>query len=75
MNSEDIIEMAYLLEPKERLHVAESILKSLGPPDPEVEAAWIVEIERRMEGLRNGTVELIPGEEVFAQIRERFGYE
>ncbi len=35
----------------------------------------MVEIERRMEEVRNGTVELIPGEEVFARIRERFGYE
>lgn len=72
MNAEDIIEMAYLLSPDERLHVAESILKSLGPPDPEVEAAWMVEIEKRMEEVRNGTVELIPGEEVFEQIRERY---
>ena len=73
MDAEDIIEMAYLLDPEDRLHVAESILKSLGPPDPEVEAAWMAEVERRIEQVRNGTAELIPGEEVFARIRERYG--
>ena len=75
MDANNIIEMAYLLEPKERLHVAESILRSLGSPDPEVEADWMVEIDRRLEEVRNGTVEPIPGDEVFAQIRERFGYD
>ncbi len=36
MKAEDVIEMAYLLTPKERLHVVDSILKSLGPPDPKL---------------------------------------
>ena len=40
--------------------------------DPEIEAAWIAETKRRWAELRSGTVQAIPGEQVFAKIRKRF---
>jgi hypothetical protein len=38
-----------------------------------VEAAWAEEIQRRVEEIQNGTVELIPADEVMAGLRARFG--
>lgn len=72
MNINEIIEQARQLSAEERRQVAEAILDSLRTSDAEVDAAWIAEIDRRLEEMRNGTVEPIPGEEVFARIRERF---
>lgn len=40
-----------------------------GPPDPEIESAWITEAKRRHQELLEGRVRGIPGEQVFANIR------
>lgn len=40
-------------------------------PDPnEVENAWATEIERRRREIREGKVELVPGDEVRRKLRE-----
>jgi len=58
----------------ERAELALSLIESLdGPADPDVEEAWRVEIERRIGQIDRGEVELIPGDEVFAQLRRRLG--
>jgi hypothetical protein len=51
------------------LHV---LLEELdGPPDPDVEAAWLEEVQRRSRELDEGSVKAIPAKEVFAKLRER----
>jgi len=51
------------------LHV---LLEELdGPPDPDVEAAWLEEVQSRSRELDEGSVKAIPAEEVFAKLRER----
>lgn len=40
-------------------------------PRDEIEAAWIVEAERRAQELANGTVETVPLEDVMRRARER----
>jgi hypothetical protein len=57
-------------EAQERLlHV---LLEELdGPPDPDVEAAWLDEIQRRSRELDEGSVKAIPAKEVFVKLRER----
>lgn len=40
-----------------------------GPPDPDVEKAWIAEAKRRHQELVDGRVKGIPGEQVFANVR------
>ncbi len=40
-----------------------------GPPDPEIEGAWIAEAKRRHQELLDGRVKGIPGEQVFANVR------
>ena len=42
-----------------------------GDDPAEVERAWDVEIRRRLAELEAGTAELIPAEEVFAELRAR----
>lgn len=55
-----------------RIEIADRILESLNPPDPEVEKAWIEEIRRRAADIDSGKTQPIPAEEVFARLQERF---
>jgi putative addiction module component (TIGR02574 family) len=41
--------------------------------DPETEAAWEVEIGHRLQDIRSGKVQGIPGEEVSARVRKIVG--
>jgi hypothetical protein len=40
-----------------------------GPPDPDIEGAWIAEAKRRHHELLDRRVKGIPGEQVFANVR------
>lgn len=68
----EIIHEAEALPVEERTLVVESLLRSLNPPDPEIDRKWAVVAKRRLEELRSGRVKPVPGDEVFARIRERF---
>jgi putative addiction module component (TIGR02574 family) len=63
---------ALKLTPEERAHLAERLIASLFH-DQDVEEAWAVEVERRVNEIESGDVELIPGDEVFARLRRRLG--
>ena len=39
----------------------------------EVEQAWQMEVERRVEEIKSGRVKTIPAEEVFANLRAKYG--
>jgi putative addiction module component (TIGR02574 family) len=67
-----IIRDAEALPVEQRALVVESLLRSLNPPDPEIDRKWADVAKRRLEELRSGRVKPVPGEEVFARIRERF---
>ena len=68
----DIIREAVALPVEERALVVDSLLRSLNPPDPEVDRKWAAVAKRRLEELRSGRVKSVPGEEVFEKIRQRF---
>ena len=52
-----------------RAELAAELLASLdGPADPDAEAAWAVEIERRVAAIEAGTVKLEPWEDVKRRI-------
>jgi putative addiction module component (TIGR02574 family) len=68
----EIIHEAESLPVEERALVVDSLLRSLNPPDPEIDKKWAAVAKRRLEELRSGRVKPIPGEEVFAKIRQRF---
>ena len=59
---------------EDRIRIVETILESLNAPDDKnIEQAWAVEAERRIDDLNAGQVQSIPGAEVFANIRQRLG--
>ena len=65
----EVLADALRLEPDARAEVAAELLASLdGPADPDAEAAWDAEIERRIEAIEAGTIRLEPWAEVKRRI-------
>ena len=73
MNTDELIDEVTSLPVEERARVVDSLLQSLNSPDESNTAAWLALAKRRLEELRSGAVKAIPGEEVFAKIRQRYG--
>jgi putative addiction module component (TIGR02574 family) len=74
MNStEDIIQQAASLPVEERIIVVDSLLRTLNIPETEIDKEWAEVAKRRLVELRSGRVNPVPGDQVFARIRERFG--
>ena len=59
---------ALKLLPAERSHLLERLVASLDV-DPEVEAAWALEADRREAELASGSVEAVPAAEAMARLR------
>lgn len=72
-NIAEIIRAVESLPVEERARIVEAILKTLDAPDSENDRAWAVEAARRLDEIRSGRVDAVPGEEVFARARRRFG--
>lgn len=64
---EDIVRQALELDEDGRAEVAARLLDSLEQADPEAEAVWLTELERRAAELESGAVQGIPWED----LRER----
>ena len=65
---------ALSLSASEREQLAEDLLMSLqGEVDPEVDAEWDQEIQRRLAEVEDGTAKLIPAADVFAEARRIIG--
>lgn len=60
---------SFPLDLKTRL--IDKLLSSLSPVDHDAEALWQQEIERRIDEVESGRVELVDGQAVFDRIRER----
>ena len=68
----DIFRDAADLPEHDRATLAGLLIESLeSEPDPDVEAAWAAEIERRVADLESGTVKTIPWEEVRQRLLDR----
>lgn len=72
MPMKDLIAEAISLPVEERAILADTILKSLNPPDPDMDQRWAAVARRRLAELRSGQVEAVPGDEVFKKIWKRF---
>lgn len=68
----EIIREAVTLPVEERVLVIDSLLRSLNQVDPEIDRKWAAVAKRRLEELRSGHVKPVPGEDVFAKIRQQF---
>lgn len=69
----DLIEMAEALPIDEKAMLVDRLLDSMYPRKAEIDDLWEVEVERRVEEVRSGKVQTIPGEQVFEEIEKRFG--
>ena len=66
---EELYKKSLDLNERERAALAARLIESLDTETEEgVEAAWLAEIERRMEDLDSGKVQSIPWEEVRARL-------
>ncbi|MBI4649877.1 addiction module protein [Candidatus Desantisbacteria bacterium] len=72
MKTKDLIEEAISLPVEERAMFVDSLLKSLNPPESEIDKKWVLVAKRRLEELRSSRVETVPGEEVFKKIMKRY---
>ena len=69
--AEALLADALRLSPEVRAQLAAELLASLdGPADPDAEAAWAAEIERRVDAIEAGTVALEPWEDVRRRIEK-----
>ncbi len=62
------------LSAEDRMHLLRDLIADLeGVIDQDIEEAWLEEAERRHKELKEGLVEPVPAEKVFAQARARIG--
>ena len=69
-----MFEEALSLPADARLSLVEKLLASLNlPVQQEIERLWAEEAERRVAEIDAGEVQLVPGDDVFAKIKEEIG--
>ena len=67
-----ILDIALTLPESDRAGLAASLIRSLDDaPDPDADASWAIEIERRIRCIDDGSVELEQLDAVMADMRER----
>ena len=72
LTKEQILTEALSLAPQEREELAEAIWLSIdGLTREEIDAAWVAECQRRLDAVDRGEMELVPGEQVIRELRER----
>jgi hypothetical protein len=65
MSINEIINEALSLKPQERYMIIENLVKSLSQPNTEIDQLWIEESTKRVEAIKNGTLETVSYEDVF----------
>ena len=71
--TEKVLDEALDLPADERLSLVDRLIASLNlPTQTEIDRLWAAEAERRLAQIDRGEVELIPGEQVFADIRAKY---
>ncbi len=68
-----IYEQALDLPTEERIYLIDKLLHSANIPiQKEVDRAWTIEAEKRYNEIQNGNAKLIPVEEIFKKVSEKF---
>ena len=74
---EQVAEDALSLSLSDRSALTRILLQTLDPEPAEdaaeVEQAWQLEVEKRVDEVLSGRVKTIPAEEVFAKLRAKYG--
>ena len=70
---EEVRDQAMELSVEERSWLAEQLWDSARTAEErEIDAAWAVEIERRVKEIEDGTAVLIPAEEVLRELKAKY---
>ena len=72
MKTEDLIAEAISLPVEERTVFVDSLLRSLNPPEMDIDREWAAVANKRLAELRSGRIEAVPGDEVFRNLQDRF---
>ncbi len=72
MRLKDLMDEAGSLPVEERAMVADSLLRTLNPPEPEIDRKWAAIARKRLEEIHSGDVKTVPGDQVFEKIFRRF---
>ena len=71
--TEKLMDEVLDLPADERLSLVDRLIASLNlPTQTAIDRLWAEEAERRLAQIDRGEVELIPGEQVFAEIRAKY---
>lgn len=70
-NTDELLNEAMALPVELRAQLADALLKSLNPAQPEIDELWAAEAEKRVAEIEAGDAKLIPGEEVFRKLHAR----
>jgi putative addiction module component (TIGR02574 family) len=70
---EQIVEEIRHWPPEKVGELVGRLTEDLHSSNPEIEAAWKTEVDRRIEEIQSGKVQGIPGQEVSARIRKIVG--
>jgi putative addiction module component (TIGR02574 family) len=73
IKTEELFDEAISLPVETRTLLADKLLQSLNPTRTEIDKLWAKEAEKRVEEIRKGKVEKIPGDQVFRKILDRTG--
>ena len=68
-NFDSILAQVMSLPPDDRIELVERVIVDT-PGDPEIEAAQLAEVHRRMQEVREGKAVLIPGDQVMREVSE-----
>ena len=69
-NTARLIDEVSVLPIEDRIVVVDSLLRTLNPRNTEIEAAWGMVAEQRVDDLLSGRVKAIPAAEVFEKARK-----
>ncbi len=72
MKTKDLINEALSLPVEARAQVVDSILRSMNPPEAEIDKKWAQTAKQRLSELRTGKTASVPGDEVFNKIWKRY---
>ena len=73
MNIQELMEEASSLPLEERARLVDSLLRSLNPPESEIDQEWAVIAQQRLDQVQSGETQAVSGEAAFGEIWKRLG--
>ena len=72
MKTDDLLREIESLPVEERARVPDSVLKTLNPPESEIDKKWAEVAKHRLDEIKAGSVKTVSGQDVFDEIWKRF---